>query len=250
MAASSPCTIAMTLTSIELTLACLIVAAGATVQGSVGLGLGLVAAPLLILIDPLLVPGPLLAAALTLTLLVAHRERRKIAFKDLGWALVGRFPGVGIALLTLLVLPAEAITVVFGALVLFAAGLSASGMRLRPTTRNLVGAGVISGITGTLTGIGGPPVALVYQEESGPRLRGTLAGYFLIGVTVSLIGLASVGHFGRQEIVASTALLPGIFLGFLISSRTATLLDRGHTRKAVLIVSAVGGLAVILRQAL
>ena len=49
-------------------------AAGAILQGSVGFGLGLIGVPLLVLIDPVFVPGPLLLAAFLLNLLMSHRE--------------------------------------------------------------------------------------------------------------------------------------------------------------------------------
>jgi len=43
--------------------------------------------------------------------------------------------------------------------------LSVSGLSLRRTDSNLVGAGVVSGFMGTVSGIGGPPIALVYHTS-------------------------------------------------------------------------------------
>lgn len=51
------------MSGLELAVACVVVAAGAAVQGGVGFGMNLVAAPLLALIDPDLVPGPAIAVA-------------------------------------------------------------------------------------------------------------------------------------------------------------------------------------------
>ena len=50
---------------------------GACVQGSIGFGLGLIAAPVLALIDPSMVPGPVLAAGVPLTLAVLVRGARR-----------------------------------------------------------------------------------------------------------------------------------------------------------------------------
>ena len=47
---------------------------------------------------------------------------------------------------------------------------------VRPTTSTLVGAGMVSGVMGTMTSVGGPPMALVYQREQAAKLRSTLAG--------------------------------------------------------------------------
>ena len=44
------------------------------------------------------------------------------------------------------------------------------------------------------------------------------------------------------------ALVPGIMLGFAVSSRLKGLVDRGYTRPAVLTIAVATGLGVILRQ--
>ena len=49
----------MELTAVELSAACLVVASSALLQGSIGFGFSVLAAPLLVLINPLFVPGPL-----------------------------------------------------------------------------------------------------------------------------------------------------------------------------------------------
>ena len=77
-------------------------------NGHVGFGLGILAAPLLLLLDPRLVPGPLLAASLVLTVLLARREWRDARRGDLGWALAGRLGGTlaAVAILSLTPTPA------------------------------------------------------------------------------------------------------------------------------------------------
>ena len=51
----------------------------------------------------------------------------------------------------------------------------------------------------TAAGLGGPPVALVYQRANGLRLRGTLAAYFIVGTVMSLSALASA-EIRRKEL--------------------------------------------------
>ena len=67
---------------------------GATIQGSIGFGLNIMVAPIVIQFDASLIPGSLLIAGLVMTLLVALRDRRDVNLRRAGWALVGRFPGV------------------------------------------------------------------------------------------------------------------------------------------------------------
>jgi hypothetical protein len=121
-------------------------------------------------------------------------------------------------------------------------------VRFEPGPRTLFGAGVLSGFMGTASSIGGPPMALVYQHGPGDRLRATLGMYFVAGGVMSLSALAVVGRFGPIEAWLGAALVPGIALGFTVSSRLKGLVDRGYTRPAVLTVAVAMGLSVIIRQ--
>lgn len=228
-------------------LASVVVACGAILQGSVGFGLGLVSSPLLILIDPSLVPGPLLSASVVLTVLLTHRNRRSILYEDLGWALSGRVLGIIAGATALVIVSPDRIAVVLGLLILLTVGLTASGVHLRPGRSSLFTAGTLSGFTGTTVSIGGPPMALVYQRTDGPRIRGTLSAYFVIGAGLSVVALWWIGRFGVSEVVAALALLPGMMVGFVVSRWSAAVLDRGYIRIAILTVSALAAVVVILR---
>ena len=92
-------------------------------------------------------------------------------------------------------------------------GRLAVGAAVRPTRRVLLVAGTISGVTGTVAAIGGPPIALVYQHATGPTIRATLALYFSVGTVLSLAALRLTGSFGHHEAVLSAVLLPGTMPG-------------------------------------
>jgi hypothetical protein len=224
------------------------VAFGATVQGAVGFGMALVAAPLLVLIRPELVPGPLLINGLALTLLVARRERDSIDLFGVKWALVGRVPGVALGALALASAPAEAMSLLVGLAVLAGVALGLARVKLSPGPRVLLGAGLLSGVFGTIASIGGPPLALVYQHEPGPRLRGTLAGYFIVGSLMTLAALIPIGRYGADELTWTLLLLPGTLLGFAGSNRLTGWVDAGRTRRAVLAITTAAGVAAVLRS--
>lgn len=236
------------MTGVELVLAGTAVAAGACIQGAVGFGLGLLAAPMLALIDRELVPGPLLFVAMLLTLLVAHRERGSIDVRGVRWAIVGRLPGTALGALAVAALPERGMTLTFALLVLAAVAMSVSGRVLHPSPRTLFAAGAVSGFMGTASSIGGPPIALVYQRASGSQLRSTLAGYFVIGALISLTGLALFGEFGVHEVAASFVLVPFMLAGFGFSHLASRVLDRGYTRVAVLTLSAASSLVLIVQE--
>ncbi len=229
-------------------LASLIIVAGCVVQGSIGIGLGLLGAPLLVLIEPRLLPGPLLFCSLILTTLVTYRDRHGVRFGDLGWALPGRLLGTVAGLMVLRVVAPERIGVFVGVAVLAGVAITASGLHVPPRPGSLLAAGTLAGFFGTTTSVGGPPMAIVYQREPGPQIRGTLSAFFVVGVIVSLIGLHFVGRYGAPEWRLSLLMAPAAAVGFFLSKRTAIWVDQGRTRTAVLIASAAAGVLVVLRE--
>lgn len=221
-------------------------AVSAMLQGAVGFGLGMVAIPFLIYLDIRFVPGPLLMAALTLHMLVLRRDRSGVDKSGLTMLLSGRVLGTIPAAILLAALPLDGMKILVACIVI-AGAVMALLHPGGPATRGvLFGAGTASGFMATAAGLGGPPVALVYQRESGLRLRGTLAAYFIVGTVLSLVALAWAGRFGREEIRLSAFLIPGTMLGFLMSRRAAAYLDSGRTRAAVLTVSALSAVSVIV----
>ena len=224
----------------------LVMTVSAILQGAVGFGLGLIAIPFLIYLDLRFVPGPLLVAALTLHVLVLQRDRSGVDKSGLTMLLSGRVLGTIPAAVLLASLPIDSMKMLLAAVVLAGAlmGLMHSGGR--PTPAVLFGAGIASGFMATAAGLGGPPVALAYQHETGLRLRGTLAAYFIVGTVLSLAALAWAGRFGMQEVRLGGLLIPGTVLGYLLSRPAAAYLDSGRTRIAVLAVSALAAASVIV----
>ena len=221
---------------------------GFTLQGAVGFGMGILGTPILILIDPRLVPGPVLASTMVFTLMLSVRERRGIDLGGVGWALAGRVAGTLPAAAVLALLPQSQLSRVFGVIVIAAVAMSVSGVRVRPRPATLLAGGVLSGLFGTVAAVGGPPIALLYQHASGTRFRGTLSGLFFVGTIISLAALVPAGRFGGSEVRLTLFLLPGALFGFLASRRLASRLDGGYTRPAVLAVAAVAGLIVVVRS--
>jgi len=161
------------------------VAIGACIQGTLGFGLGLIAAPVLALVDKDLIPGPLLLIGVATTTTVFLRERGSVDWRGMKWAIVGRVAGTAIGAWAVVAFSKDALIVALSLSVILGVIMSVAGWNFRPTTTSLIGAGTLSGIMGTLTSIGGPPMALVYQKESAQWLRSTLLVFFLIGATLS-----------------------------------------------------------------
>jgi uncharacterized membrane protein YfcA len=179
-------------------LAATAVLVGAVVQGSIGFGLNLIAAPVLALVDPALVPGPAIVLAFVFTALLAGRERDDIDLHGVRWAFYGRLPGSAAGAVAVAALSTRALSLAIGVAVLIGVAITASGRHLRPTRPVLLGAGALSGLMGTASSIGGPPMAMALAGSSGPAMRGTLSAFFLLGTFVS-VGLLAAGGRVRLE---------------------------------------------------
>jgi len=236
------------MTLVEFLFTTIVVSFGAALQSSVGYGMGLVVVPFLILVDPGFIPGPMLVSAFTLSILVLLREKRSMDLNGLQWAIAGRIAGTFLAGWLILMISQDTLILLSAVLVLVAVVTTASGLRIALTRFNLVIAGGLAGIMGTIASIGGPPMALIYQHESGARIRTSLSGFFIVGTLISIATLTAIGKFGRHEATLGLLVLPGTVIGFLASGRFLTWLDRGHTRTAVLLVAAISAAVVIINQ--
>lgn len=233
-----------------LVLAALVVAFAACVQASVGFAYALLAAPLLQLVSPELVPGPMLVSSFMLSSLTAWRERGSIDRRGVAIALTGRVPGAVLAGLAIGLLPQRTYDILFGSVVLIAVLISLWSKGVRPTPPALLVAGFASGIMGTLTSVGGPPIALVYQHSHGPELRSTLNGYFAIGCLISIAVLVHAGRFELQHLVFGLASMPMIGAGFYASRFTRDRVDGARLRPAVLWLAALSSAAVVVKALL
>lgn len=218
---------------------------GAFVQGLSGLGLGLVAAPVLIALDPEMGPAPLLACAILLSGSMMVREFGSIDRQGLAYSLVGRVFGSIAAGAVYARLSVTVYELLFGLLIIGAVILSVAGLRVRRTPRNLVSAGFTSGIMGTLTSAGSPTIALIYQRSDGATVRATLSAFFLASSIISLTVLIAIGKFGTKQLVASVVFLPTMLIGFALSSLLVKRLSNEWVRWFVLGLSGSSSLFLV-----
>ena len=232
---------------------CILAAAilfASALQSSIGFGIGMFAAPIVALIEPELIPGTLIMVATLVTLIVVVREREAIDLRGTGWALVGRVPGTIAGALLLAALPHRALSLLLAGVVLGGVVLTSSGWIPEPRRRNVVAAGAASGLLGTATAIGGPPMALVWQRSSGAQLRGTMSGFFLIGSLMSLAMLGLTGSIHQRTWWGFAVLAPAAIAGYLLSNVLNKHLNPKRLRWLAIGVSAAGAVVLIGRELL
>jgi uncharacterized protein len=221
---------------------------GAVVQGAAGFGLGLVAAPVVALLDPSLVPVTLLVVTAALPVMAVAREVSHVDWRGVGWAMLGRLPGTVLGAWLVVALPPRAIAV--GVALSVLAGVGASVVRWAPVPArdSLLVAGFLSGTAGTATSIGGPPIALLYQHSAGPVVRATLSAFFFCGIVVSLSALALAGQVEQRSLLTGLLLLPAMLAGFAASGPLRRVVDAGRTRGVVLWLVTASALVLLVRS--
>jgi len=236
------------MSGIEILLIISIFMIASAIQGSIGFGANLFAVPLLALINPELIPIPILIVNPIMNLMLAWRERGNVDRPAVISALVGRVPGVVLGVLALSLISSDHLGLLFGTLLLIAIGLQLSGLTLSRTRRTVTLAGGVSGFMATAVGVGGPPMALVLKDLPGPSFRATMSPYFVIGSSLSILGLILGGQFEISDIWNSLLLLPAAIAGILISGPLRSRVDSGRIVYFIYFLSSAGAIALLLRS--
>jgi uncharacterized membrane protein YfcA len=239
---------AIPVSTYQLTVALALVIVGSIIQGSIGFGLAAVVAPVLLLVNKIFLPGPMLVTSMLLTFLIAWRDRKHTDWPEVAVGTSGRIIGMLPASLALRYMSGPAYELLFAAAVLAGVIISFAGWHVRLTLRNLFFTAIGSGFVSTVSAVGGPPMALVYQNETAAKIRGTLNAVFTIGTPISLVGLWWAGWFGVPELLVGVLLMPGVVVGFAISRYTAARFDDRHTKPAILALAAATAVVVVIRS--
>ncbi len=225
----------------------ILIVVGSIVQATLGMGFGLAVSPVLALLDASFVPGSMLLLGMLTALLAALPERKAIRWREVAIAVFGRTSGVIIAV-TILSFIADRSTflLAFGVMILIALLFSVSGIRLAFNNTSLAAMGFVSGVTGTITSVGAPPLAIVYQDQEPVHARPTLAAFFTIGCFISIIGLALTGWFQWADLLRVAIVLPPMLLGTWMGRRLISRIDRRY-RYALWTISGMAAVQLIIR---
>ena len=224
-----------------------IVFVGSATQASIGVGLGLLAAPTLTLIDPGFIPGAIAIAVVPLTVGMTIREHDHVD-TEIYRAVIGRVVGIVFGAWAVSQASQGFIAVVIACSVLLAVIASALGLRFAPSRRNLMVAGTVSGFTGTVAAIGGPPMALTYQHSDPRTLRASLAAFNTIGSMFIIPSLVIAGVLGRREFQLGVMLIPGILAGLWVGRIGIARLPANRVRPFVLAVCGASAVVLLARQ--
>lgn len=230
---------------LEFALITLVILIGSASQAAIGMGLNLFAIPLLLLINPIYAPGPVLIASFALSFLALWRVPSKVDRRELGFAITGLAGGTLLAGIVASLIDSTSLTRLLGVFVVLGVGLALSGWSASLNPRNLVAAGGGAGFLGTIAGVHAPPIALLYQGLEPDRVRGAILTFVGLGNLFSIVALITVGRFGTDQAMATLLLIPGVVIGLWFAPMLARLINARLLRILVLSISAVSGLLLV-----
>jgi uncharacterized membrane protein YfcA len=219
---------------------------GATVQASVGIGLGMIASPVLALADPAFIPVTIVIAVIPLTVSMALAERAHVDQRGFVLAVIGRVPGVVLGAILVAAVGDRVLALLVACSVLAAVIASVAGWHVRTTGPTIVSAGLASGFTGTATGVGGPPMAIVYQHGDPATMRSTISAFFAVGAAMSVTALWVAGQIGSHQLQLTLLILPAVILGALTGRLVKGRLHPAVVRPAVLGLCSLAAVALLL----
>ena len=218
---------------------------GCWIQTALGFGMAVVAAPIIVLVNPVWVPVTLTIIALVLSLLNTWNQRASLRVKELINPFIFRIPGTIAGAWLLTQLSQTWLGSSVAACGLLAVAITYFGKQFDYTPKRLGVAAFVSGIMGTTTSIGGPPMALVMQHGNPSTVRANLSLYFTYSCTLSLFSYGYIGILSQEVILISLSFIPCCLIGFLSGIKMRPYVDAGRFRSLLLVLCSTAGVIAL-----
>ena len=222
---------------------------GTILQRLSGAGFGMIATPVMTLVATEWVPGTILLLGLIVGVGAVWSAWDAVVVKDLPPGFTGRVIGAGVAaFIATMVVGSPLLPVIVAGVVLFSVALTLAGLTVPITRTSLMAAGTLGGFMATLTGIGAPPMAILYSSVETRRSAATQNAFFGFGMVISISALAIVGLITSRELAFAASLAPFIPMGMFFSRPLAKRFERGSIRPWALGLATVSALLLIVRS--
>jgi len=223
--------------------------AGTMLQRLAGQGFGMIAAPLIALVAPQFVPASLLLIGAVVGFGSTAVDRAAIAKSELVPGFAGRALGaVAAAVIAANLADVGMLSVLVAGMVYLGIVLSVVGVRVAINPVSLSLAGVVAGIMGTLTAVGAPPMALLYQHEEARRSAAMQNTFFAWGMIVSIAALSVAGLIGLRHLVFSASLLPFALLALWLVQPLARHVAKERIRPYALALAGLAATVLLAKQ--
>lgn len=234
--------------ALYLVLAIIIVTIATFVQTSSGLGFAMIAMPALAAIDLQYVPGPALFLMLFLSITMAYVGRKSVSKAGVSPLLCGMVIGVPIGAAALYLVDPNRAGLLFSIVILAALASPRLGLSFARSTKSYALFGMASGLIGTISGMHGPVLAVLFQGTPNYIARPTIAAIFVIGASLSLVSLWWIGRFGTHELQMSAALAPGLVIGFVLANSPLNRMSDKTVSMMMTSLAALSAVVIIIRE--
>lgn len=219
---------------------------GCWIQTALGFGMAVIAAPIIVIFKPEWVPVVITITALVLSIANTWDQREFVQAKSLALPFVSRIPGTILGAWLLSQLNVFWMQISVAVCVFLAVIISYFGKQFSYTPKRLAIAAFASGITGTTTSIGGPPMALVMQHGDPKTVRANLSLYFSYSCIISLIAYAYMDLLNKNIFLNALSFLPVCLIGFFSGKKTQGYVDAGRFRPLLLILCSVSACIAVV----
>lgn len=204
---------------------------GTLMQRLAGQGFGMITAPMLALIAPEYLPATLLLLGGMIGLSATALDFSDVDQRELPAGLLGRALGAVIAaMIAVRLTNTDALALLIAVVIFLGIALSLVGVRVAITRASLFSAGTLAGIMGTLTAVGAPPMALLYQYEHQKRSAAMQNAFFLWGMIVSIAALWVAGLVGWRHVAMAVTLSPIVLIGLAVAQPLSRRVARAQMR--------------------
>ncbi|MEM9393650.1 MAG: TSUP family transporter [Pseudomonadota bacterium] len=222
--------------------------AGTLLQRLTGQGFGMLAAPLTALVVPEVLPAALLFLGIAVGIGSVSVDPKALAPRELPPGFAGRALGAFLAAwLAARLAEPEAIAALVGLAVYLGIALSLVGVRVAITPFSLFSAGTLAGVMATLTAVGAPPMALLYQHEARQRATAMQNAFFCWGMIVSVTALGWAGFLTAQAVIFALLMLPAVPVALWCARPLARQVAKSAIRPWALGLSGLAATTLLLR---
>ncbi|MBD3679950.1 MAG: TSUP family transporter [Rhodobacteraceae bacterium] len=221
---------------------------GTLLQRLAGQGFGMLSAPVVAMVAPEFLPASLLLIGAVVGFSSSAVDLSAVNRQELPSGFAGRALGAVVAAFIAANLPDPAFfAALVAGVVYLGIALSLLGVRVRIRPVSLFSAGLTAGIMGTLTAVGAPPMALLYQHEERQRSVAMQNVFFSFGMVVSITALAVAGLIGVKHFVFAGAMLPIVGLALILAVPLSRRVARASIRPWALGLAGLAATVLILR---
>ena len=227
--------------------------AGSTVLGTLGFGLAIAAAPLLLLVlDVQSVVVILNVAPILIYVLIIARTWRVIPFGQIVPVVAAGLVGAPIGVLALSFVPENLLRITISLLILALTACVVFRVQIPygRSEKTLIPVGFSVGALVIATGMGGPILALMmlYKVWSAEMLRGSLALFFLLIMATGALGYGVAGLYTAERVGLILLVIVPVLFGFRLSNLIVGRLDERRFRHGVIAFITVSSLVVLGRE--